>query len=358
MLKIKTLTLQEMVAKASKGVGNNRLVPMTTLMCLQVKDGEFTILTTDDVNYLYVREPMDAEDFYTVVPAEQFIKLVAKLTSEETVLNVKDNCLEVIANGTYKIAIQSDVDGSVVRFTDPVQTQTESAEHLGVVGMTTIKAILQSLKPALAVTMERPQYTNYYVGDTVLATDTFKISSLNVSVFEKPFLIPAPLMALLDVIPADQDVAVGQVGSCLIFATPCALVYGPVDENVTSFNIDAIKQLMAMEYSSRCTLDKLTVLQALDRISLFIGVFDNGVLNIEFGADGLRISSKASNGDEVIPYVNAENIQPMTSIISLDRLKAQIKAQSGDTVEMFFEDGKPLKMVDESLGLTSIVALE
>ena len=51
---IKTTTLQEMIAKAIKGASNNKLIPLTSLMAIEVKDKVLTLTTTDATNYLYI----------------------------------------------------------------------------------------------------------------------------------------------------------------------------------------------------------------------------------------------------------------------------------------------------------------
>ena len=52
-LKIKTLVLQETLSKASKGCGNNKMLPITSLICLSLSDGTLTMQTTDSTNYMY-----------------------------------------------------------------------------------------------------------------------------------------------------------------------------------------------------------------------------------------------------------------------------------------------------------------
>ena len=46
-LSIKTEKLKEMVSRSIKGVGNNKLIPLTSLMAIELKDGKLTLITTD-----------------------------------------------------------------------------------------------------------------------------------------------------------------------------------------------------------------------------------------------------------------------------------------------------------------------
>ena len=67
-LKVKTAVLQSMVAKAIKGAGNNKLIPITSLMSFRVVGKELHIITTDGTNYLVIKSPItDETDFEEVV---------------------------------------------------------------------------------------------------------------------------------------------------------------------------------------------------------------------------------------------------------------------------------------------------
>ena len=60
-MKISTVKLQSMMNKVIKGVGNNKLIPITSLIGITAEDGTLTIVSTDDTNYLYVSEVLDNE---------------------------------------------------------------------------------------------------------------------------------------------------------------------------------------------------------------------------------------------------------------------------------------------------------
>ena len=84
---ITTSTMQNLVSKAMKGASNNKMIPLTGLMAIQLKDHLLTLITTDATNYLYVREDkVEGDDFYVVTQAEMFSKLIARLTCEKVSL--------------------------------------------------------------------------------------------------------------------------------------------------------------------------------------------------------------------------------------------------------------------------------
>ena len=119
-LTIGTTKLQDMVARASKGVGNNKLIPITGLICIEVKDNKLTLITTDATNYLYIMDDKFVnDDFYAVVDANMFAKLISKMTCENIVLTVSDGVVAVKGNGNYKIELPLDENGQPIKYPDP-----------------------------------------------------------------------------------------------------------------------------------------------------------------------------------------------------------------------------------------------
>ena len=202
-LTINTEKFKEMVSRAIRGSGNNKLIPITSLMALELKDGKLTITTTDATNTLKVsKKEIEGEDFYVVVPVDIFSKLVAKTTAEIISLDLEENILSIKGNGTYSLELPLDEEGRLIKF--PEYRFDESVEK-AVINLSTIKQLLTANKAALADTMETPCLTGYYCGEgEVISTDTFKVCGNKIAVFSEPVLIPAELMELLAVIEEEK----------------------------------------------------------------------------------------------------------------------------------------------------------
>ena len=360
MLQIKTTKLQEMLARAVQGASNNKLIALTGLLALELKDGELTITTTDKVNYLYVKEKVEGDDFYVCIPADKFPKLIARMTCEDITLDLKDNYLEVVGNGKYQINIQLDEStGEMVKFPNPVANI--QGEKIGTVSLNTIKYILTNIRPALA-TKGRPQFLNYFVGnvnnkDVIIATDGNKISTLNTTLFTdgKERLISAEMMNLLDTM-IDESIDIFAVDNQLVFKSEHGIVYGVTTSDlVKQFNAKVVMGFVDKEYGSDCKVSKVELLQVLDRISVFVDYMDNDVIVVTFTEAGLKITNRKSNGSEVIPYIECNNFKDFSGIVLLERLRTQIKAQTGDSVTICFGEEKAIKFLDADS--TFIVAL-
>ncbi|MBP5424036.1 MAG: hypothetical protein J6Y78_16510 [Paludibacteraceae bacterium] len=369
MLKIKTTKLQEMLTRAIKGAGNNKLKPATTLLAIEVKDSRLTITTTDDTNYLYITEDIEGDDFYVCVPIEKFPKLISKLTCEDVILDVKDNYLEVIGNGTYHIEWQlDDASGEMAKFFNPLES-FDFGNKVGHISLSTIKTMLSAIRPSLGISPAKKHYMNYFVGNTsigniVLATDSYKISALKTDIFtdNKARLLRPDVVDLLDTmiddnieIFANEVVFDGETVEKIVFRGEHGTLCGYTAFGISLWNSEAISNYLQQDYPSNCKIAKADLLQALDRISLFVDYLDNNIIDLKFEDEGISLSSKKSNGCEMVEYTQNNKTEEASGIISLERFTTQIKAQTTDVVSIQYGDGKSIKMVDDKIIL--VVAL-
>lgn len=354
-MQINTTTLQEMVSRAIKGAGNNKLIPITSLMNIELQEDKTLVLTTTDgTNYLYVKSlnAVGDEPFYATVEVDIFSKLISKMTSETVTLSLENSCLEVSGNGKYLIELPLDENGDIIKYPNPIPDDMTNYVEIN---LTTVMSILNSVKPSLAVSIEDGVcYTGYWVGDKVVGTDTFKISSLNVPVFGDAKLISAEMMNLLSVMTSEK-ILVRVYEDKLEFSTPDCVVYGPELGGIEDFQIDAISGLVDSEFTSKCKFPKTTLLQLLDRLSLFVGTYDKNGVNLTFTKKGLAVSSKASNGTEIIPYLESKKFKEFACTIDIQMLQALVKTQTGDSVEVWYGQENAIKLVDGNI--TQILAL-
>lgn len=351
--KVTTQVLQDMVAKAVKGATNNKMIPITSLLAIELKEGVLTLTTTDGTNTLKVIKPdVIGDDFYAAVPEDIFSKLVSKTTTDSISLTLLENCLEVKGNGTYRIELPLDEEGKLIKFPNIVFDESIPASKIQ---LTTIKQILATNKAALAETMETPCLTGYYCGkDEVISTDTFKVCGNSIGVFDEPILISPEMMNLLSLME-DENIEVRKSEGKILFTTPSVVVYGSELEGIEDYPVEAIHAYLDTEFGSMCKLPRTALLNVLDRLSLFISTYDKNGLFLTFTLEGLMISSKKSNGTELIKYQSSENFTPFTCCIDIELFKSQVSAQSGEIVELWYGHDKAIKMVFGKV--TQIVAL-
>lgn len=356
-LTLKTEKLKEMVARAVKGAGNNKLIPITSLMAIELENGTLRIITTDATNYLYVKEEhVQGDDFWVTVPVDVFSKLIARMTCENITLNLSAELgvLSIKGNGNYKIELPLDEDGKLIKYPDPLSNINLDKDIAKTINRSTVQVILETIKPALAVTLENPCYTGYYMCDKVVATDTYKIASMDVPMFSAPRLVSAELLDLLAVVNAEK-IETYIIDNKVVFDTPDCTVYGVFMEGIEDYAIDAISELVDMSFDSSCSIPKSAFIQLLDRLALFVGPYDKNAITLTFTSIGLQISSKASSGVEIIPYIASDGFKDFTCAIDIEMLRTEVKAIQSDVIELYYGEDNGIKLVDGNI--TIIVAL-
>jgi peroxiredoxin family protein len=84
----------------------------------------------------------------------------------------------------------------------------------------------------------------------------------------------------------------------------------------------------------------------LDRLSLFVDVFDKNSVYLTFTNEGLMVSSKQDSGSEIIPYKESNNFKSYTCCLDIDLFKTQVKAYQDDIIEMFYGKENSIKMTN------------
>lgn len=353
---ISTSTLQSLVARSMKGASCNKMVPLTSLMGISLKDHRLTLLTTDSTNYLYVsQDKVDGEDFYVVVQTDVFSKLIARMTCDSITLSLENNLLIVQGNGKYSIELPLDEDGNLIVFPDPVVKMSDKvAVEEATVNLSTVRLILNTAKPSLATTNDLPCYTGYYVGDTVVATDTYKICAIGVPMLKTPVLISAPMLDLLDTF-TEEKIIVKSFGDTIQFTTPDCTVFGDLMDTIDDYQIEAINGLLDEEINSSCKLAKAPLLQLLDRLSLFVSNYDKNGIYLTFTNNGVQVESKQANSVEVIPYMESNNFTPFHCCIDIEMFRTQVKSNTSDSITLYYGNDNAIKLADGNV--TEVVAL-
>ena len=354
-VKANTLTVsaenfKALVSKAYKGVGNNKIIPLTQLMCIQAKNGVLTIITSDfsNTHYLYVKQSGVEGDFYVTVMAEQFTKLIGKLTCDKITLEVDGPKLKVSGNGTYLIALQYDEMGNAIQYPDPLAELGTPVEDTQNTTITVIKNILTSLKSSLAITMEYPYLTGYYVGDKICATNGDEMGIYNTPVLKEATLVFPLVFDLLSFADVDNISIDRYDDGVIVFTAGDMVVYSHEMEGIENYPTEALNDYLDTDMPSTCDLSKNSLLQALDRLSLFVGDLDDNAIKLQFGKKSLHINSMASTGEEDIVYVSNKG-EVFECMVDLNSFVNQIKSQSTDTVTIQYGDENVLKLVDTNI---------
>lgn len=350
-LTIKTLKFKDMVMRAAKGASENKLLPITSMIAIELKDNLLTLTTTDTANTLVIREEkVDADDFYAVVPVDIFSKLVAKTTSENITLTLHESDLEVAGNGTYKIPLPMDEEGTIVF----PQFSFEKSGEPKVINLTSIKNILSINKSALAKNLDTPCICGYFVGDKVITTDENVICFNDINLLGQDVLISPDMMDLL-ALNSQEKIDCYYNKGYFLFETSDMVLYGAEHDGKKVFPKDEIIKYLDVDFSASCKVPKLLLTNVIDRLSLFIEPYDKNGAYFTFTKEGLKITSKKSSSVELIRFTESNEFQPFICCVDIPQLQSQINAIPDEQIQIWYGNESALKLTSGKV--TSVIAL-
>lgn len=355
-MKIKTSILQNMVSIAIQGSSNNRMIPISSLMGIELVNGTLTLTTTDGSNQLRVNAKIENTEemetsFYTIVDAEIFSKLVSKTTKPTITLKNENNWLLVEGNGTYKLDIPVNEEGEIIRFPDIKEITTESCP----IETELLQYAITTAKASVAKTMEAPYLTGYYIADDIIATDRQMACRVGAKLVKEPILLSNEIAELLMLVE-DKEINLLKEGNNLLFVTPNITIACKELEGKEMYPVQQINGLLETQYTNTIKVNKQDLLSVLDRMGLFVTDYDNNGVKLVINASGLAIQSQKSNAMEYIDILPSDKpIYEFDCLIDIEMFKAQVETISSEKVQIAYGEEKSIKLVDGAT--TLIIAL-
>lgn len=355
-LKLNTEMFKLMVSKSAAGASQDKLLPITSMVCIEVSNGRLVLTTTDTSNTLQIiQSNVESDDFYAVVPIDIFSKLVAKTTADTISLSVdeKGTALTVVGNGKYTIALCSDEEG-VVRF--PTY-KFKKAKEPETVKLTTVKSILAVNKPSVCKTIDSPHLWAYYAGAMVISTDEQTICYNRIQLSKSEILVSAEMMDLLGLF-MQEDILFHQDKGYFLFESANAVLHGPEHSGKEKFPLPTLNNFLGTSFPYVCKIPKSTIQAVMDRLALFIEPYDKNGAYFTFTKDGIRVTSKRMSSAEVIAYAENTSASAFKCCVDIPLLQQQINAIQTEAIDLWYGSPSSIKMVSGKDGqVTQIVAL-
>lgn len=347
---IPTVKFQDMVARSVKGASENKLLPITSMMCIEMKDNVLTLTTTDTANTLKVRaDKVQGEDMYAVIPVSRFATLISRVNSDSIKVELTDKLI-IHANGRYEIDLCVDEDG-VVQF--PEYSFTKNGEGK-VLNLTSVKNILDINKACVAKTMDNPCLCGYYLGERVITTNEDTICFNDMNVLEGEYLMSSEMMELLSLCKQEK-ITWWYANGAFLFETDDMVLYGVEYDGKDEFPAEAVSEYLEVNFPSKCKLSKMLLQDALSRLDAFIEPFDQNGAYFTFTKDGVQIFSKKSSFDEVVPYQESEGFQPFRCCVDIVMFKNLVNSAPEETIYVHYGDQDCLKFTAGKV--TQVMAL-
>lgn len=335
-MQVKTAKIQSMLNKAIKCAGNNKTNVLTNLVYIELKDNVLSMTTTDVNNYFTVIEKdVSGDDLSFAVQVDTFSKLISKTSVEDIRINVADDYIQVVGNGTYKLPIQLDVDGSPIKYPNPT---INNADESGEIKISSIKNVILHNKNSLALTDEEPCLRGYYFVDgSVVSADSFNICKNNLSFFNTNLLIDPKVCELLSIC-SDEEVSYKISDNNALFESDSIKLFSHLMNDKEKYDqlMETIDSVVDFELSSNCVLPKTSLLNVIDRLSLFIKDNDQNGVYMTFTKNGVKVENIDNSGIEDIPYQSSNNFTDYSCCVGVDSLKRQLQSIVGESVNIYY----------------------
>ena len=351
-MKLDTSVLKNMLSAASR-CKPSKLLEITNYYELDFSVEGISLRATDGVNFITINHPMKCdEQMSVIVKADQFSKLINKTTKDTVGLKLMDKYLEVKGNGTYKVEIVSD---------EVYPTLDIDADKEFMITYTTLSnAIIDGAKAKSTSPNEGALYSYLLRDNQIITADAIKVYSTELDgeyLDDVELLIPPTLATLLQSIDVENIVFKVNKDCTLLRAIgQNVIITGALQEGAAEY--PNIVPLLAGKYPHICEVDVKEVLQALDRLNLFVSLYDRGIIDLVFTDVNMTIST-SSKSLETIEYTKGIDL-PEPFIISVDGgyLKDLFSAVDEPSVKIEFGVDETIKLCTKNSTMLLAVADE
>lgn len=334
--------LQNACKNILTAVDSNTLSAITETLELVTVDNYLYMNVTNREYFAQVKIDIgEVVDFHATVNATLFLKLISQITTDTVELNIKDNYVVVVANGTYKIPLIFDGDKLLELPEIEIKNVTNEFE----IDSEILTSILQyNSKELLKGTIARPVQRLYYVDEKGAITFT---SGACVNSFNLPQEVKllfndrlVKLFKLFDGSKVNLKIGYDNISEDIIqtkvsFTSPdikLTAILSCDDSLLSKVPVSAIRGIATAEYPYSININKEYLLQAISRLLLFNTLSGSRDIvkpysTLEFGKDSVTIFDVKKENKEVVNYNNTvlDIDEPYTAILDLPELKATLE---------------------------------
>ena len=337
-MKINTNKLRNMLGHITKVKANPLLEISNYIQLVCDKDG-IKINATDGDNHITVFEDGEYDESIDyIVKTDQFVSLINKTTTENVTLTAKENYLEVKGNGTYKVEL---VQGEI--YPDH-KIETNGALKIDDCVAYNLKHGLNVGKNVKSQTAADGCLFGYlFRNNHIITADAIKVNASDFDCQGLEVLIPPSLANLVQTLSSEKVNIIHDVNNnSIMFKSKNIVISGTLMEGVEEYP-ESILPMIEETQPSLCVVDTQEFLKALNRIGLFIDIYDMNTLQIAFVGDLITlqtvggsvesITTKDSPRHEDIVYeVNIKYLQDLVS--SVDSPTIDIEYGNPDLIKI------------------------
>ena len=349
---IRTELLQESCSKILNAVDSNVLSAVTETLEIKNENGQMSMSVTNREYFVKILFDTDVNDeIHATVNANLFLKLISKITSETIELSTDSNSLYVKCNGDYKLPLIFDRDKLMEL---PKITIDNVSETFDVDSSVLHSIVNYNSKELQKGTISKPIQRLYYVDNEGCITFTTGacINKFSIDMTSK-LLLNDKLVKLFKLFKDTKvKVTVGHnklsedtVVTAVSFVAPGISIDAVLncdDSMAVSFPVAGIRDRATTTYPMNISINKDTLMQAVDRLMLFSQAASKSdlslsIIKLEFNADSVVVSDRNNINKESVLYTHPIEIEDnYSALINSSDLTKTLASSSNQLVNVSF----------------------
>jgi hypothetical protein len=346
---IQTKSFQESCKKILEAVDTNISSVVNETLELEANGPVLHLNVTNKEYYVSVKMPLDIEvKLHAVVNAQLFLNLISKITTGTLELDVVDNTLVLKANGNYKIPMIFD-DTAIVELP---KINIENVTNTFSIKNSILQSILKyNTKELLKNGGASPVQKLFYIDEKGAITFANGACVNNFTLDQKVVLtLTEKIVRLFKLFKSESvnfnmgfdALESGVVAQKVSFSDDQVTLTSIIttkEELVNKFPVQGIRKWTEETYDYTITIDRLTLLESINRLSLFSkNGSDLGSTHMSFGIDGVTVlDSKKENNEEVKYVNNVDKLKkPYEASFDTNDLKLTLETSEGQYIVVSF----------------------
>lgn len=343
-------------------VDTSELSKLTENLELKVDNEILNLSITNGEYYVNTKLPIYEDiKFHATVNANVFLKLLTKITTETVEFNIENNNLIITGNGEYKIPLIYNGDTLLTIPEISINNVTNTFN----IDSNILKSILQYNSKELSKRniVSNPVQKLYYIDNEGALTFTSG-ACVNVFKLEKPvkMLLSQKIVNLFKLFEDDKvKFSIGQdsvqgsqsTQTKVKFSTDYLTISAIISNNdalIGSVPVKNIRDRAFNTYNNSITINRVEMLQAIDRLLIFYEGANQFYSNFSFNTSGMKMSSFNNEIFETIPFVSYTGLsEEYNAILDLNDLKIVLNSYSDNHVTINFGDNQAFVLIKPNI---------
>lgn len=353
-MRLKTDAFRNVCTTIKNAIDTKGVTLYTETLELKASGKNLKLNVTNREYYVSINFSLDAEEtFNAAVNAQLFLSLISKITTEYVDLIIKDNYVEIVGNGAYKIPLIYVNDKPMVLPEISINNVTNQfkikSDILISVANNNSKELIRGgqaggIRPVQqyyyldkygAITFTTGACVNDFTLDgdikVLLSDKVVKLFKLFKNTTEVDFEIGQD--ALDDFIQTKLRFSAGNITITMIM---------PGSDLISSVPATKIRETAKADMPYSVVINRVEMLDTLHRILLF-SKDDNNYGKLSFSKSSLIISDWSENNSETINFKNMCNIgDEYTANININNLELMLSGSDDEYITVSFGNKKSL----------------